>query len=525
MGHRGDIFNTVEMRKPSYNRFDLSHDVKMSFNMGKLYPIYLEECVPGDRFNISCSQMLRFAPLIAPVMHKVNVWTHFFFVPNRIIWPPWETFIVGPDGPNPDAPPTMPYLTDFDVAEGSLFDYLGLPTHHYETERVNALPVAAYQAIYNEYFRDQNLIDPIDFVLADGNNTANLAVLSVLRDRAWEHDYFTSALPWAQKGDPVSFPISGFQDVAVVLNASTNAGRIQTKDGTIPTAGLHTLFVENDGTTSSGPMGEDDATDHYVRYNPNGTLSADTSSLTTTAVSINDLRRAEQLQVWLEKNARGGNRYTESNLVHFGVHSPDARLQRPEYIGGTKNPMVISEVLQTSKTETDAPQGNLAGHGISVGGGNGMSYYCQEHGWIIGLTSVLPVTAYFQGIPKMFSKSDPFDYYWREFANIGEQEIKNKEVFFADDPPDDDATFGYTPRYAEYKYRASRVSGEFRSSLLFWHLARSFADTQDLNDDFINADPSTRIFATIDATDKIWAHFFININASRLMPRFGTPTL
>ncbi|AXH77879.1 MAG: major capsid protein [Microviridae sp.] len=502
-----NLFNSVKMTRPPQNRFDLSHDVKLSCEMGNLVPTCVMEAIPGDRFNIGCDSLLRFAPLVAPVMHRMDVSMHYFFVPNRILWDGWEDYITNTEVGG--SLPAVPFLntTGEGATYSKLMNYMGVPPQtagYANNEKVSAFAFAAYQMIYNEYYRDQNLQAEIDFKLVDGDNGANAALIE-MRRRAWEHDYFTACLPFAQKGDPVTIPIAGFEDVAVKVDNSNG----NTASWTTNLSG---------GGTQPAVMPQEN-TDIFPANSDR--LYADTSSLDAQAATINDLRRAFRLQEWLEKQARGGSRYTENILAHFGVKSSDARLQRPEYITGTKSPVIISEVLNTTGTD-DSPQGNMAGHGISVTQGKYGSYMCEEHGYVIGIMSVMPKTAYQQGIPKHFLKfTDPFQYYWPAFANIGEQEVDNSEVFAYNAP----GTFGYVPRYAEYKFMNNRVAGDFQTTLDFWHLGRIFSAPPALNGDFISCDPGKRIFAVTDPDiDSIWAHVLHKISAVRSMPKFGTPT-
>jgi len=526
------IFNEIKVNKPNSNTFNLSHDRKMSLNMGKLIPSLVMDVLPGDKIKLSSTQMLRFAPMIAPVMHRIDVFQHFFFVPNRLTWKNWEDFITGGETGTED--PTFPIIrqSNSNVVVGELADYMGLPTKNPDpglplTTPVSALPFAAYNIIYNEFFRDQNLIEKLPYQLSDGTNNWN--DYTKLQERAWGHDYFTSALPWTQKGPEATIPLG----TTAPLNY-TNQGLNPDTTKLIDKATGNQLnsqpFTENLGTQAggntiygnNGTLGQD-----FFRIDVDNSKALSVDLSTATASSINDLRQAFRLQEWLEKNARGGSRYIEVIKSHFGVTSSDSRLQRPEFLGGGKSPVTISEVLQTSESgvapENGTPQGNMAGHGINVGGGNDFSYYAQEHGYIIGLISILPKTAYYQGTPKHYKKFDKFDYYFPSFAHLGEQPIANTEIYTQINEEDNE-TFGYTPRYAEYKHMLSSVHGEFRTTLDFWHLARKFNKLPQLNEDFINCKPDKRIFAVeLEEQETIYAHIFHDLKATRLMPYFGTP--
>lgn len=490
------------MEKPSFNQFDLTHDVKTTLKMGRLSPIMAPlEVVPGDKINIGAESLIRFQPTIAPVMHRYDATIHYFFVPNRILWDGWEDYITG--GQIGDIPPAHPYL-NVTTNYGELADKFGIPVPSAgPAQNVNALPFAAYQLIYNEYYRDQNLIDEIPFKLTNGDNTSN-ADLTTIRTRAWEHDYFTSCLPFAQKGGEVILPLGTFKDIPVLRNAPSITGQFDFFDVT----DTNEAHLDNFPSNNTGVGNE--------------FLYADTSELAAQAADINDLRLAFRLQEFLEKMARGGSRYTEVILSHFGVKTSDGRLQRPEYITGVKQPIVISEVLNTTGT-SELPQGNMAGHGIGVLSGDFGSITVEEHGFIIGIMSVLPKTGYMQGLNRLWQKiNDKYQYYWPTFANIGEQEVLTRELYI--DAPQDEV-FGYIPRYAEYRVIPNMVTGDMRTNLDYWHSARKFNDKPSLNQQFIDCNPDNRIFAVTDEDESQLIVMVLNkINAYRPMPKYGTPS-
>ena len=531
------IFSKVAMPRPPSNTFDLSNSRKFSGHIGELMPISVMECVPGDKFSIKATNLTRFAPLITPIMHKASVYCHFFFVPNRILWNNWETFIAGSvDGQFPNSNPAdaayseppfpkLDITVSADYSVSSLADYLGLPDGAQLTD-ISALPFAGYQKIYNDYYRDENLITPDEVVLANGTQSgADTIKLCKLQKRAWQHDYFTSALPWTQKGPEATLPLGGNAPLLFGDYATTQTDETYIRQR--PSAGGAIIGTAIDFQAGSGGnLKADTPSLNPIVMDVSTTHAADLSNATSS--SINELRRAFRLQEWLERNARGGTRYIEIIMAHFGVQSSDARLQRPEFLGGSSTPITISEVLQTSDNSGGAdggPQGNMAGHGVSVGSSNYVNYKCEEHGYIIGIMSVMPMTAYQQGIPKHFSKFDKFDYYWPSFANIGEQAITNQELYYQNTAADD-LTFGYTPRYAEYKYIPSTVHGTFRTSLNFWHMGRIFGSAPSLNQDFIECDYEEvkRVFAAPDE-EHLYVYLHNEVKATRLMPYFGTPTI
>lgn len=505
-----NVFESISSKKPRKNKFDLSHERKMSLKFNKLYPMYLQEVIPGDSFNVKSEVFLRMAPMMTPVMHRVDSTVHYFFVPNRLVHNEWEDFITG--GEDGTAQPILPTLNvdGSDTAnrwgKGTLSDYFGIPTSQAASTStpINAIPFRAYQLIYNEYFRDQNLEEKVALNKTSGViSQAETTEITKLRTRAWEKDYFTSALPWSQRGGEAQIPLG---EVSPIYKDKT-------------------LVVNSDiGITASGNLS----------YESDGTLITDAGAtnqiqnlekMSVDATTINDLRKANKLQEWLEISARGGSRYIEQIKSFFGVTSSDARLQRPEYLGGGKQPIVISEVLNTTGT-TEAPQGDMTGHGISMSSNNSFGKKFEEHGFIIGIMSVIPKTAYQNGLNKQWSKFDKFDYYWPQFANLGEQEITVQELYCTfNDATARERVFGYQQRYAEYKYNNSSVHGDFRDTLDNWHLGRQFVSEPVLNETFIHADARTNIFAVKDGTDYIWCQIYNKVSALRPMPYFSIPEL
>ncbi|WNK13931.1 MAG: major capsid protein [Microvirus sp.] len=506
------MFSKIKQYSPKRNKFDLTHERKMSMNMGNLVPVLVQEVLPGDSIRCNTELLIRFAPMLAPVMHRINVYTHFFFVPNRLVWSEWENFITG--GVSGTDAPVSPYvmapvsLQTGQMGLGSLADYMGLPvTSAYSSanvQKISAIPFRAYQQIYNDYYRDQNLSQPVPITKNSGEitilNVAEINATFNIRQRAWEKDYFTSALPTAQRGGAVAVPVQ---------NSTTASNVIKNTDGT-PVA---------DGALSSlggilSPTGGG-----YARIDNNE------------STLINDLRKANALQRFLEKMNLGGSRYVEQMLTMFGVRSSDQRLQRAEYLGGGRSPVVISEVLSNFQFSGDAeglPQGNMAGHGISASSDHGFSRSFEEHGYVIGIMSVLPKPSYQQSLPKHFQRFDKFDYAWPDFAHLGEQEVKTKELYW--DPsapqPNVESTFGYQSRYADYKYQASTVHGDMRENLAFWGMQRIFASEPALNESFVTSDPTTRIFAVTDPTlHHLYIQLVNNVSALRALPYYGTPSL
>lgn len=490
------LFERVAVRKPKMSAFDLSHEVKFSGTIGNLIPVMCKEILPGDHFKVRTEMMIRLAPMIAPVMHRMNAFLHYFFVPNRIIWDEWEDFITGGvDGTLAPTPPLIS-MSASNFAEGSLADYLGFPTVVAPTysPSVSALPFRAYQKIYNDYYRDETLSPEISMTAAAGT-------IAQIRQRAYEKDYFTSALNDTQRGPSVTLD-----------------GNIVYKDPSEVRAGA------NPAPTNEG-LGTNGSSDLEVTTSNIGVYIDNIDSL---GITIEELRQSSALQRFLERNMRGGYRYNEQILSHFGVRTSDQRLQRPEFCGGQRIPIVLSEVLNTSATATEE-QGTMAGHGIGVGTTPSCNKRFEEHGWLMAIFSLIPRTAYQQGIHKQFIRFDRTDYYFPDFANLGEQIVENREVYYdrlEANPDVPREAFGYQQRWAEYKFAHSTVHGDFRSSLDYWHNGRIFSAAPSLNQSFIEVAGGShnRIFA-VTTGDHIWAQLFHNVKARRPMPYFANPSL
>lgn len=529
-----NIFSKTQKVQRPHSTFNLSHTRKFSMKMGDLVPCLMEEVLPQDYWSVNTSQIVRLPPMVNPVMADINVTLHYYYLPNRILWSLWEGFISGGEDGQDES--VFPSITALKIQSGDLADYIGLPTHELQSsDRVSALPFIAYNLVYNEYYRDQNLIDKTPLywdsvsepngMIEQGSATQGEILINSpgffdLKKRAWMHDYFTSALPQAQKGSPVKIPLINTAGQYLDVEFDRTAGDTQLIsqfDGSLSPDGSGLTWPQNTVTMVT------DSTGTRAAINNSSQLKVPLNSLDTKAALINDLRRAFSLQRWAELANRGGSRFREFLFNFFGVVSDDARFDVPEFLGGGVSPVMISEVLQTSETAS-SPQANMAGHGINLGRGKMFSRHFKEHGHILGLINIQPKTAYQQGIRRQFSKFDKFDYAFNELEHIGEQEIMNQELYVANDGLNM-KPFGSIPRYSEYKYIPSTVHGEFREpSMNDWHMGRIFENRPLLNGDFVTANPTNRIFAVTDPDlETAWVELFHNITVKRQLSYYSNP--
>ena len=499
-------FSQIPKANIPRSSFDRSHGLKTTFNASDLVPIFVDEALPADTFNLRMQGFARMATPLFPVMDNIHLQTFFFAVPLRLVWNNFQKMMGEQTDPGDSIDYTVPTLTSpvGGYLNGTLYDYLGLPTEIAGFTH-SALITRAYNLIYNEWFRDQNLQDSVVVDKDDGPDT--VTDYSLLK-RCKRHDYFTSALPWPQKGDAIDIPIGTSAPIAV--NSSSSSGeQISIKNS----GGTQSWINANAAVATVGAVGT------------NVPLFADLSE--ATAATINQLRQAFQMQKMLERDARGGTRYTEIIRSHFGVISPDARLQRPEYLGGGRSYINMHVVPNTTDAGTN-PQGSLAAFATGQINGHGFTKSFTEHCIILGLVNVYADLTYQQGLNRMWSRSTRYDFYWPSLSHIGEQAVLNKEIYTQGTSADDDV-FGYQERYGEYRYKPSIITGQFRSnyatSLDGWHLSQDFGSLPALNSTFISEDvPMDRVLATPSEPDFIMdAHF--QLRCARPMPLYGVPGL
>jgi len=484
------------------SKFSLSNYKLLTCDMGELVPIGLQEVLPGDTIQQATSLLVRVSPLLAPVMHPVHVRVHHWFVPHRLVWEDWEKFITGgPDGMDASVFPTITIGGGTGAAVGSLADYLGVPTGVNNIE-VSALPFRGYAKIWNENYRDQDLQTELTI---DKTSGADTTTNTTLQNVDWEKDYFTSARPWAQKGPDITVPLGTTAPIVSDGSAPTWLTGAGAARALTQTSGGQTVSWNSNATASGS-----------VLFSNSG-LEADLTG--ASAASINDLREAFALQRYEENRARYGSRFTEY-LAFLGIRSSDARLQRPEYLGGGKQIIQFSEVLQTGVTTSGSQAGvaDLKGHGIGAMRSNRYRKFFEEHGYVYSFLSVKPKTMYAQGLSRTWNRRTKEDFWQKELQHIGQQEILNKELYAAHASPT--GTFGYQDRYDEYRRAESTIGGDFRSTLDYWHYARIFASDPTLNGDFVKSVPTKRVNA-VTSSDVLWVMANHSIQARRLVASGG----
>lgn len=544
---RGHRFSDAPAMYMKRTKFDRSHVYKTTFNSGRLIPVFVDEVLPGDTARMSVNYFARLATPVKPIMDNIYLDWFFFFVPNRLVWEHWQNFCFEQEDPDDSTDYVIPTVTAVNNSEnnyvGSLWDYFGLPVNTTgNLSGISALPFRAVYLIWNEWFRDENLQKSVKIQKGDANEVLDSGRRAVEQPswvftsdddlvpgfacppRGKRHDYFTSALPWTQKGPGVNISLTGnapvFGDGQRLGLAPDNAGNAVGYLGM--TGNVGAILRNEDGSEwSSGEAA-------YVTSDGGKSgLLADLSSVS--AITINGLRTAFQMQKFYERLARGGSRYTEVLRSFFGVVSPDARLQRPEFLGSFTKMVMVNPIAQTSATDSTSPQGNLSAYGVTASKFHGFTKSFVEHGYIIGFVCARADLTYQQGINKMWLRSTVYDFYWPTFAHLGEQAVELREIY-AQGVEADTAVFGYQERYAEYRYKPSQITGKFRSSVTdgnldVWHLSQFFSNAPALNEEFITENPPIKRIVAVQDEPEFLLDIGFRYTTVRPMPMFGTPGL
>lgn len=562
---RGHRFSDAPAMYMKRTKFDRSHVYKTTFDSGKLIPVFIDEVLPGDTTRLSVNYFARLATPIKPIMDNIYLDWFFFFVPNRLVWEHWQNFCFEQEDPDDSTDYVIPTVAATGNSDntyiGSLWDYFGLPVNTSgNLSGISALPFRGVYLIYNEWFRDENLQKSVKIQKGDTNEVLNSARAAeqpswvftsgtsivpglACPPRGKRHDYFTSALPWTQKGPGVSIglagtatlvdpsPVSGYfvqqsnnSLGAAQLSADGGVHDVYTGNGTLKYQGGYSVSIAGHSVNSSGTATVT-AQPGSSWLSKNSYADLDSSSIFT----INSLRTAFQMQKFYERLARGGSRYTEVLRSFFGVVSPDARLQRPEFLGSFTKMVNVNPIAQTSATDSTSPQGNLSAYGVTAAKFHGFTKSFVEHGYIFGFVCARADLTYQQGINKMWLRSTVYDFYWPTFAHLGEQAIELREIY-AQGSEADTTVFGYQERYAEYRYKPSQITGKFRSSVTggnldVWHLSQFFNNAPTLNEEFITENPPIERIIAVPSEPEFLLDVGFRYTTVRPMPMFGTPGL